>query len=251
MFLAKKIIAALLLPPLGPLLIVALGLALLRRRPRLGQTLAWGGAALLYAVSISAITRPLLATLENHPPVDPGRLREAQAIVVLGAGLNRNAPEYGAPTVSRLALERVRYGARLARVSGLPVLVSGGPPWAGGPAEAQAMADTMQQDFGVAPRWLETAARDTRDNATQSAALLRSHGIRRVILVSHAWHMRRAVPEFVAAGLDPIPAPTGFASSVPLGIFAFLPSDIGVANGYYALHEWLGILAQRLVGIGG
>lgn len=250
MFLVKKILAALLLPPLGPLLLVALGLAVLRRRGRLGRLLAWSGLLALYLLSTPAVTDPLLATLQVAPPVKYAQLRDAQAIVVLGGGRYRDAPEYGADTVNRLTLERIRYGARLARASGLPLLVSGGAPLGGRP-EAEAMAEALAQDFGVPVRWVENASRDTRENARFSAALLHREGIARVLLVSHAWHMRRALVEFAAAGLETVPAPTGFVHTTRPVAFDWLPSRAGVNHGYYAAHEWLGILAQRLAGIGG
>ncbi|MEW5890127.1 MAG: YdcF family protein [Pseudomonadota bacterium] len=250
MFLVKKILATLLLPPMGPILLAALGLALLRRQPRLGRLLAGSGLLSLYLLSIPAVTDPLLATLQIAPPVKYAQLRDAQAIVVLGGGRYREAPEYGIDTVNRLTLERLRYGARLARTSGLPLLVSGGAPFGGRP-EAEAMAEALAQDFGVPVRWVENASRDTRENARFSAALLRREGIARVILVSHAWHMRRALAEFSAAGLQTVPAPTGFVHTTPPGVFDLLPGKPGMSHGYYAVHEWLGILAQRLAGIGG
>ena len=63
---------------------------------------------------------------DSPPPVTLAQARSAQAIVILGGGVRRNAPEYGGDTVGRLTLDRVRYGAFVARATGLPVLVTGG-----------------------------------------------------------------------------------------------------------------------------
>jgi uncharacterized SAM-binding protein YcdF (DUF218 family) len=79
----------------------------------------------------------------------------AQAIVILGGGVRHEALEYGGHTLGRLTLERTRYGARVAKQTGLPVLVSGGAP-SGGIAEAEVMRAALAEEFGVPVRWVET-----------------------------------------------------------------------------------------------
>ena len=103
-FLLKKVLTALALPPAGPLLLAALGLLLMRRWPRLGKTLAWGGLVLLWLLATPAVTKPMLAALEDIPPLASAQTKRAQAIVVLGGGSCFAAPEYGGDTVSRLSL---------------------------------------------------------------------------------------------------------------------------------------------------
>ena len=92
-----------------PLLAVAAHLAWRARRERVH-------AAQLADAQAAGLNEP--ASL--HPVVDPVRLADAGAIVILSGGLRDYAPEYGGPTVNRVTLERVRYGARLARQSGEP-----------------------------------------------------------------------------------------------------------------------------------
>jgi uncharacterized SAM-binding protein YcdF (DUF218 family) len=76
--------------------------------------------------------------------------------------------------------------------------------------------------------------------------MLREAGVKRVLLVTHAWHMRRALGEFAAAGLDAIPAPTGYGAGAPPTLLDFLPSPGGLWAGRIALSELLGRLVQRL-----
>ena len=235
MFLLKKILTALVLPPAGPLLLAALGLLLIRRRPRLGKSLAWGGLVLLW----------LLATLEDVSPLDLAQAKGAQAIVVLGGGSYWTAPEYGGDTVSRWSLERIRYAARLHRDTGLPLLVTGGAPLGGVP-EGRSMRDALEWDFGAKVRWVEDRSADTRDNAHMSAALLKEAGVRRVLLVTHAWHMKRAQAAFASANLQVIAAPTGYETTGPLTPLDYLPRPGGLWAGHVAAHEWLGRLVQSL-----
>ncbi len=245
MFLLKKLLTALALPPAGPLLLAALGLLLIRRRPRLGKTLAWSGLALLWLLATPAVTKPMLAAIEDVPPLDIAQAKGAQAIVVLGGGSYRAAPEYGGDTVSRWTLERIRYAARLQRETGLPLLVTGGSPL-GGVAEARSMRAALERDFGVKVRWVEDASADTRGNARFSAPILHKAGVRRVLLVTHAWHMRRAQGEFAAENMTTIAAPTAYEATGPLTALDLLPGPGGLWAGRIALGELLGQLVQRV-----
>lgn len=252
MFILKKVLAALLLPPLGPLLLIALGQYLLPRRPRLGKTVAWSGLVLSLLLILPASVDLLLAPLEDYPVLAPAAARDAQAIVILAGGRRRNAPEYGGETLNRLTLERVRYGARLARQTGLPLLVTGGTVLTEGTPEALLMRDALERDFLVPVRWTESASRDTRENAAYSAQILKQSGVRRIVLVTHAVHLRRAQAEFAAAGIETIPAPTAFLRSpADRGtVLNEFPNASTAYAGWYAVHEWLGLLAHRL-GVGG
>ncbi|QNM97005.1 YdcF family protein [Chitinimonas koreensis] len=246
LFWLKKLCSALLLPPVLPLLLVLAGLLLLRRRPRRGCGLAVAGLLALWLCSAPVGVRLLLEPLESAPPAGPAALRQAQAIVVLAGGRDRVAPEYGGETISAITLARLRYGARLARQTGLPLLLSGGAP-SGGLPEAVLMDQSLRQDFGLAARWLEAGSLDTAGNADASARLLLPAGIRRVALVSDAAHLPRAAAEFRRAGFAVIAAPTRYQGG-SLGRFAWLPSGEAAMAGHYAAHEWLGLLAQRLRG---
>ena len=84
-----------------------------------------------------------------------------------------------------------------------------------GRADAEAMKEAIEGYFGGRVQWVESASRDTAENAAYSAAILKAAGITRVALVSHAWHLRRAVPLFERQGLDVMAAPTGFTTGPP------------------------------------
>lgn len=242
---ARKVLAALILPPTGPLLVALVGLALLGRRPRLGRALAWVGVAALLVLSLPAVSHALLRSLEP-PPLDLRRTGDTQAIVILGGGVRRNAAEFGGDTLAQLTLERVRYGAVVARATRLPVLVSGGSVY-GGTAEATLMKRALEQEFNVEVRWSEERSRDTRSNAAESAAILLPAGVKRVILVAHGFDMPRASAEFASAGLQVTPAPTMIAGHR----FNFdhpaelVPSMSALQSSYYGLYELLAEAVRR------
>lgn len=236
-------------PPASLFLLTLLGLALLRWRKRLAITLVVIGVLLTYATSTAIVAAPLLRSLQTEPalPVQ-GDLPRADAIVVLGAGVSREADEFGGITVDRVSLERVRYAAALQRRTGLPVLVTGGPSQAGEPSVAALMADVMEGEFKVKVRWREEQAENTAENASLSAKLLESAGMKRVFVVSHAWHMPRARAAFARTGLTMLAAPTGFRASQDLGIEAFVPSAKAIRESSWAFHEWIGRLFYALGG---
>jgi uncharacterized SAM-binding protein YcdF (DUF218 family) len=111
---------------------------------------------------------------------------------------------------------------------------------------ADAMAVALERDFGVEVRWTEALSRSTFANARLSAAQLRASGISRFYLVTHAWHMPRAMLSFEGTSLEPIPAPTRFVSRSMLLWRDFLPSANAFGTTYYAVHEWLGLAWYHL-----
>ncbi|MCS7101555.1 MAG: YdcF family protein, partial [Burkholderiaceae bacterium] len=154
---------ALLLPP-GALILLALAGALAARRfPRAGTPLCIGALALLYLVGTPLGASLLTLLLAPTEPVAPERVRAMQALVIPGGGLRAHAAEYGGETLAPLTLERVRYGATLARESGLPVLVAGGRPPGYRASEAALMREALEREFGVPVQWQEERSRNTRE----------------------------------------------------------------------------------------
>jgi uncharacterized SAM-binding protein YcdF (DUF218 family) len=240
-------LALLLLPPAGPLLLLALGAILARRRKRLGFALGLLGFAALWLSSLEGIGNSLIRKLEP-PPASKAALANATAIVVLGAMRIHDSPEYGEDTAGSLVLARLRYAARLARTTGLPILVSGGKPYGGSLPEGEIMAGVLQQDFNTPVKWIEDRSTTTAENAAQSFAILQPLGHTRVALVTSAWHMPRAERAFHKAGFDVVPAPTAYTSRRESKFTDWLPSAEGLYATRVALWEMLGAAWYKLRG---
>jgi uncharacterized SAM-binding protein YcdF (DUF218 family) len=235
----KTLCRQILLPPASSLLLAIAGLWLLRRRPRLATALLIIGLGSLWLLSTPVIALGITRLAQHYPALDPAHLGGAQAIVIIGGGGERDwAPEYRGPSAEPELLERLAYGAYLARRTGLPILVSGNG------TEADAMRGTLQQNFELTPRWVEDRAYDTFENARNSAALLRGDGIERILLVTRATHMLRAWREFSATGLAVMPAPVGTLDFdvVPWRPrpWDFVPSADGLLLSYEACYELIG-----------
>ena len=239
-----NVVARLLLPPGLLILLILVGLALARSRPRLGIRLATAATLTLFVLSMPIVGSMLLHSLED-PYADPVRDASGGAIVVLGGGLYPGAAEYGGDTVSRYSLERVRYAARLQRRLGKPVLVTGGNPTHADSTEASQMQAAMSE-FGVTVQWLEDASDNTFENARYTRRVLLQAHIDKIYLVTHAWHMRRARMAFESAGLAVIPAPTGYSGPLPLRPIEFMPSAGGLERSWLYMHEIAGLAWYRL-----
>jgi len=237
----KTLLLLLLLPPVNLILAVLAGVFLLRTWPRAARWLIGLSAALLLTLSLPAVSDRMLDTLETGLPLTAPPNNPPQAIVILGAdGQHFTGPPPGY-TVGRDTLERLRAGAALYRRTGLPVLVSGSSWYPKQPAVAPLMAQSLDEDFHVPVRWIEPRSRTTWENARDSAVILHAAGITSVYIVTHAWHMRRAVIAFRPTGIAVTAAPVLLGSPATEGQEAFLPRASALVVAYYAVHEWIGL----------
>jgi uncharacterized SAM-binding protein YcdF (DUF218 family) len=239
-FWLAALLKGLLLPPGGPMLLFGAGV--------LAGWLCGGAMLLLYALSTGAGSWLLGRPLEMlEAPLEAGSARaQAQAIVVLSAGRIKHSPEYGGRSVPDfVALERMTYGAYLARISGLPLLVSGGIISADADDEplALGMARLFDSAFGLPVRWAETRSVNTAENASMSAAMLKRDGITRVVLVTNAMHMRRARIAFERQGLTVLAGPTFYVNSRNFDPLELMPTAENLRRSYYAAYEWMGLAA--------
>lgn len=232
------------LPP-GNLVGTALvGAALSFRTRRVGQWIALLSVAALAVLSMPLVAAWLTFPLEQGLPLQPDPAHPPQAIVVLSAEVDRLAD--GTSGVGMLTLERVRAGAALARRTGLPLLVSGGYTGDDTADACAVMADSLHADFGLDVRWRECRSTDTWENAAMSAALLKPDGIQSIYLVTHAWHMPRALLAFRPTGLLVTAAPTLLDATPRPQLEGLVPGARAMQRSYWSLHEWVGLLDYRL-----
>ena len=235
------------MPPFLFVLLGCLGLTQIRRRPWVSFGVSGAAFLLILASSTPLVGTTLIRSIQAACPSIDTLKEEADAIVILGGGVRAQAPEYGnRPNLNAAELERLRHGARLHRATGRPILVTGGSP-EGAEPEALLMREVLQEDFGVQARWMEPYSRTTRENARNSAAILRGEGAERIYLVSQGWHLARAIKAFEAEGLKVIPAGTGCRGLGEIRWFHFLPHPDALEMSYWAVHEWVGMLWYDLI----
>lgn len=248
---------SLLSPPALHILLLLAGLACLHWQWRW-----WGrGLVVLSLGSLWFMATPwgasvLAQGLERYPALPlSGELaaRHWQAIVVLGAGRDYAAPEYGGQDIPNpWAASRLRYAALLYRQNGLPIAVSGGVGASESASEtvpeAAVMAESLVRDHVVNVRWQESASATTWENAVKTRALLHAAGVDRIVLVTQALHMPRAVLAFRQAGFTVLPAPVDFETDnarLPW-LLRLAPRAERLLFSAQACHEYAGLLAYRV-----
>ena len=242
-----NLIAAFLLPPLSILLLLALGIVLLCRRHKLALKLILAAFGLLWIASTPYFADGALHLLEAQTTPLDIRSQDADAIVILGGGTYFHAAEYaGQDTVGDATLVRLRYGAKLQRETGKPILVTGGKPLGNSISEAQQMRITLEQDFRVPVRWTEDESDNTFENARNSFRMLQQANIRKIYLVTHAWHMPRSAGIFRRAGFEVVEAPTAYTTRYRTDLLSFLPQAASLNDSRIFVHEVIGLLSYRL-----
>ncbi|CRI68012.1 conserved hypothetical protein [Thiocapsa sp. KS1] len=238
--------------PLGLSLVLALlALVLLvAGRRRSGLFALSVGILWLALWSIPIVSDGLRLSLEGRFAREPvGALPTADAVVVLGGGIRGGPPDWPDPDLGR-ASDRVWHAARIHHAGkAARVIVSGGSmPWAG---ERRSEADAMLRflaDLGVPSDaiLLEGRSRNTRENALYTAEILSAQGIDRILLVTSALHMPRALATFRAVGIDAVPAPTDFeVMPEPAHLMRWLPDAEALSDSTRALKEYVGWWVYR------
>ncbi|MEE4375910.1 MAG: YdcF family protein [Candidatus Competibacteraceae bacterium] len=250
-----KILAQLVYPLTQSLVLsIVAGLLFWRRRHRLGGLCLAVSLSWLWLCATPAFSDFLRAPLERtYLPVPIADLPSADAIVILGGGMQPASPPYRLTFDLGSAADRIWYGAQLYKAGKANRILAtgGGLPWFGsGQPEAPAIVQFLA-DLGVPESvvLLETTSMNTHQNALYSKPLLHEEGLDSVLLVTSALHMPRALATFRAQGIQAQPAPTDF-EVVPVAeqtILRWLPDAEALADTTRGLREYFGLLVYRML----
>ena len=216
------------------------------KRQRLAKWLGWLTVVWLYLWMTPIMTWVVGVPLEREFLVD-GRVPmvetfpESDAIVLLGGsmGIETNLSSYAEMWPSA---DRVWQAARLYKTGKAPIVIATG----------NGAIDTtlpLLKDFGL-PSGI-VSFHDAR-NTEEEAKLVEGMGYKRILLVTSAWHMKRArlMFEKYAPGIEVVCAPADFENSIvaarPFSFADFLPDPGAFMGNSVALHEWVGIVGYKL-----
>ncbi len=238
MFFLKKFLSYIILPP-GIYIALLLFISLLSRRKRSVYLLGIGGALSLYLISVEPFKDLLFYPLEKAYPV-PKKVN-GDVIVVLGGGA------YNSGYLKASSYKRLITGFLLHRRTGRPLILSGGAS-IGVIPEAKVMKELLIE-FGVEERdiFTDLQSRDTRENALYVKSICERLKCGRVILVTSAFHMRRAVSVFRKVGLDVQPYPTDFKFEGKYNLYSLFPKYSVFYDSVIAIREYIGLLFYSLV----
>jgi uncharacterized SAM-binding protein YcdF (DUF218 family) len=232
-------------PPTVLITLCVIGALLALKWRLVGLGLVLASSLALFAVATPAVSSWLLRRAEAGVPrqVD---FAGAQAIVVLGGGARLGD---GAEIPDRLqarSYERLAFATDAYRQLRLPVAVTGGRAAGQHTSESTLMKAALETECGVPVTWNEDQSRTTWENAVFTASLLRKADIGKIVIVSHRWHLPRAIRSFERAGMQAVPWPA--PETAPRGgrIRDYLPTMGALQDSFYGLHEIIGGLYYKL-----
>jgi uncharacterized SAM-binding protein YcdF (DUF218 family) len=222
-----------------------LGLATLRRRtaPKRRRRLAVLAAATLYVFALDPVQNRLTRALEL--PADTTARPDVvyDAVILLGGLIDSRASAASHTSAYNDASERLLVTYEWLRLERAKfVIVSSGDGDGSGVREADLLGRQLQR-WGIAPEriLLENESRNTRENALLSKAIIDARGFRTLLLVTSAFHMRRARGCFQAVGLEVDTLSADFRSYDPATTsLSLLPRSNHLAASTGALREFSG-----------
>lgn len=248
MFIIERIIASFLFPPgIFILLLFLCGIWFLSRK-------RWkeGFASCVVAIAVWLISTVFFADVlfrELECSYTIPKSPSGDVILLLGGGISAGVPDFsgiGAPGGEMMA--RIVTAVRLQKLLGIPVIVSGGAVFQNQTTTEADVARRFLEDLGVPHEKIieESKSRDTFENAEYTVEICSQYGYKRPVLVTSAFHMRRAVASFEKAGMKVLPFPANFRTwrNKFYGWQDFLPVSFDGSS--TALREYLGLLFYKL-----
>ncbi len=230
-------------------LLLAFVLLLVRRR-------RGAGLSLLVALALVFLgSSPLVSDVYNrherqYTPIPVAQSPTADAIVLLAGDISIPIP----PRVeSQVRGNRSVHTFRLYRAGKAPlIIVSGGNVFRqeGFRPEAAYTADLLQE-WGIPQSAIifEGNSRNTRENALETSRFLKNRQLNRVLLVTSAFHMPRALATFRGVGIDAIPSPSSISAELDQPtLLNWIPSLDGLGTMQSVVHEKIGIFVYRMRG---
>ncbi|MDP3771563.1 MAG: YdcF family protein [bacterium] len=261
MFTLLKLVKPLLLPPTLLAAAFVIGCILVwRNRKRSGLWILSGALVVYVFLSLDPIANGLAWTLERRyvVPVSLDAHRDAAVIVILAGGAAEVDGHRDVGELNGASWRRLWRGISVYHALGgsVPIIYSGG---SGDPFNAVSHEAELARSYATAAGVpadafiIETASRTTHENGSAVVRLLWERRPKmvspKVLLVTSAWHMRRASAVFEGLEVDIVPIPADFAArTLRVTPLSFFPSADAFSSSVTSIHEWIGLAGYRLLG---
>jgi uncharacterized SAM-binding protein YcdF (DUF218 family) len=247
-----KVLPVFFLPTGIAILLILMGL-LLHRRVLCG----WGLFVLLFC-SMPLVSNFIMKMVEGgQERLSVQNIQQAYAIVVLSGGLKKPPGKLAANEWSASAINRFEAGVELFKAGkgSLLVFTGGWAPWQPSAVpEGQILANrALKEGIGLSNVFVTDKVTNTAEEALAVGRHLKRTVLkasdRRIILVTSAFHMRRAQMLFERAGLVVVAFPVDFWSSTDntFTILDIMPSAHSLYKSEVALREFYGFLYYMFI----
>jgi len=246
-FIAKKTLSPFLLPPgLFITILLISGVWFLSKKHWKAAIVNFLIGLCIWIFSIPPVSDIMLRKLESefYMPENP----VGDVIILLGGGVYEGVRDYsGIGVPSEYMLARIVTAVRLHGKLKIPIIVSGGSVFRHKNAESPIVRRFLI-DLGVSPDKviLEDKSRDTIENAKYSLEICKENGFQKPILITSAYHMKRAVMSFEKVGMKVMPFPAGFKTwqDKKYGWDDYLPDSLNDSK--IAVREYIGIMSYKI-----
>ena len=198
---------------------------------------------LLILLSLPIVSGKLTKILEqSYTPVLPNTIETADAIVVLSGMVRSIKKENRIHYEFSDAVDRIIGGMELLKLNKAQkiILTKGKLPWSIGLSEGEYLADFLKSQ-GINPSkiLLTEIVQNTNDEAKAISKMLPKNS--KIILVTSAFHMPRAVTVFQNQDLNVIPYAVDFRQTTKkLDILDFLPQSNAFNDSNLYFREMIG-----------
>ena len=242
LFSLQKMIWYLAMPPSSLIILMIIGLVIAGKRRFTGGAVVLLGLILLYSLSLEPVAEALLRPLESAAPFVQHLPAKADTVVVPGGGSVDLTWADAPPVPNAETWTRLIKGIEIARKLNVPLVLTGGngEPFATALNDADVMA---QAAFALGmPRSqviVENRSRNTLENSHAVRRIVKGD---RIILVTSAYYMKRALILFRKRGFSVVPVPAyPLVQARKRGFHTVIPSAANLAKSSVALAEWLSL----------
>lgn len=252
-FLLSKILWIIINPFNVILALLVLGWILLFKRPAAGKKLIGMGLLIIFLAGSGFLPGIMMRSLENRIPAGtiPSKIN---GVIVLAGMVNMESSRKGLIELTEQSDRIIEGIIMVQRYPGAEVIITGGSGYLK-QGENLKEADYLKKlaiSLGVDEEriLIERNSRNTHEHAVALAKMLPDKKGQWVLITS-AFHMPRSLGCFKKEGLNVIPYPVDYKTTVDtsnkFSFVSFLPTMGNLSSFNIALHEWLGLTAYRLM----
>ena len=252
MFILSKLFTFLFLPPGIFVVFILIGIILfLLNRKKAGIVILTLTAILIYLLSIEPVKDRILLPLENAFPY-PGKAElNCEAIVVLGGGKISHSPaEEMKAAVTPQVAKRLYTAFKVWKVVNKPLIVSGGRVFKEDVEPESSAMKRFLTNLGIPDEEIieDDRSKNTFQNGIFSYEILSKKGIKKICLVTSAYHMPRSYRIFKSVGFSVIPVPADYrVDRAPYDWSGYFPGMGNLYDGFSGIHEYVGIAYFELI----
>jgi uncharacterized SAM-binding protein YcdF (DUF218 family) len=239
-----KILPLIISPLFFIILIISLGIILKSKK------ISIAGILIFLICSLPIVSSNLIYYLEkDYRPINISKIEDADAIIVLSGMTKPIKKDDDLIYEFNESIDRILAGIKLIEKNKAPylILTRGKVPWSKGKPEGEILLDFVL-NYGIEKqKIILTENVQNTDQEAKAVKKLFPNKDQKIILVTSAFHMPRAIKVFQAAGVDVVPFPVDFRSSnQKFSLMNLIPQASAFSSTSHFIREMQGRIYYEL-----